>query len=46
MRVQPGDDTPTLLPDPAGPIWHVASSQSDRARDELWRMLQDPATYQ
>ncbi len=46
MRAQPGDDIPTLQPDPSGEIWHVGSSQSDRARDELWRLLQDPLTYQ
>ncbi len=46
MRAQPGGDIPTLQPDPSGEIWHVGSSQSDRARDELWRLLQDPATYQ
>lgn len=39
------DDATLLVADPAGPIWHVASAETDRARDELWTMLKDPATF-
>lgn len=46
MRAEPGDDIPVLTPDPTGQIWHVADADADRARDEFWRLLQDPATYQ
>ena len=46
MRAEPGDDdVPVLTPDPDGQIWHVAKSDSDRARDELWAALKDPATF-
>ena len=45
MRVEPGDDPLLLTPDPAGEIWHVAGSDSDRARDELWAALKDPSTF-
>lgn len=46
MSAEPGDDIPVLAPDPNGQIWHVPEADSDRARDELWRTLQDPATFQ
>lgn len=45
MRLQPNDETLKLLPDPNGDVWHVASSQSERMRAEIWQMLTDPATY-
>jgi hypothetical protein len=45
MRAEPGDDIPTLLPDPTGQIWHVSQSDSERARSELWSALQDPAIF-
>lgn len=45
MSAQFGEDIPLLLPDPTGQIWHVSQSDSERARSELWRALQDPATY-
>jgi hypothetical protein len=45
MSAQFGEDIPLLLPDPAGQIWHVSQSDSERARNELWGALQDPATY-
>jgi hypothetical protein len=45
MRAETDDDIPSLLPDPTGQIWHVAGSNSDRARDEFWSALQDPATF-
>lgn len=35
-----------LVPDPAGQIWHVAQSDSARARSEIWSRLKDPATFQ
>jgi hypothetical protein len=46
MRAEPSDTVPTLVPDAAGQVWHVAQSDSERARNELWSALQDPATYQ
>lgn len=46
MRAEPGDDIPMLTPDPAGQIWHVPEADTDAARDDFWRALQDPATYQ
>jgi len=45
MSAQPSDDIPTLLPDPNGQIWHVAQSDSERARAELWSALQNPTTF-
>ena len=45
MSAQPSEDIPLLLADPAGQIWHVSQSDSERARSELWAVLQDPATY-
>jgi hypothetical protein len=45
MRAEPGDGIPVLTPDPTGQIWHVAQSDSDRARDEIWAALKDPATF-
>jgi len=34
-----------LTPDPNGQIWHVAQSDSQRARDEIWAALKDPSTF-
>jgi hypothetical protein len=45
MSGQFSEDIPLLLPDAAGQIWHVSQSDSERARNELWVALQDPATY-
>lgn len=45
MRAEPGDEFPTLTPDPNGRLWHVSEADSDRARDDLWSLLQDPATF-
>jgi hypothetical protein len=47
MRAELGDDgvTTVLVPDAAGQAWHVAASDSTRARDELWSALKDPATF-
>jgi hypothetical protein len=45
MRAEPGDGIPVLTPDPTGRIWHVAETDSDRARDELWSALADPNTF-
>lgn len=39
------DDETLLVADEAGPIWHVTSAATDRARGELWEMLKDPATF-
>lgn len=46
MRAEPGDELPALTPDPNGQIWHVPAADSDRAREELWTALRDPATFQ
>jgi hypothetical protein len=35
-----------LVPDEAGRIWHVAQTDSTRARAEIWSRLGDPATFQ
>ena len=45
MHAEPGDGIPLLRPDPDGQIWHVAKSDSDRARDEFWAALADPQTF-
>jgi hypothetical protein len=46
MRAEPSDTVPTLVADPAGQVWHITQSDSERARSELWSVLQDPATFQ
>jgi hypothetical protein len=45
MHAEPGDGIPVLTPDPVGQIWHVAQSDSVRARDEFWAALTDPQTF-
>jgi hypothetical protein len=45
LSVDAADPT-HLVPDPAGRIWHVAQSDSARARSEIWSRLKDPATFQ
>jgi hypothetical protein len=45
MSAEPGQDIPALVPDPTGQIWHVSAADADRAREELWSTLLDPATY-
>jgi hypothetical protein len=47
VRMRPDADRATLLvADAAGSIWHVAESDSTRARDEIWARLKAPATFQ
>ena len=46
MRAEPSEEDPALVPDPAGQVWHVAQSDSERARNEIWSALQNPATFQ
>ncbi len=42
-RMRLNDADPTVLDaDPLGPIWHVARTDSDRARQELWDALSNP----
>jgi len=45
MRVDPADPA-HLVPDAAGQIWHVAETDSVRARSEIWTRLKDPSTFQ
>jgi hypothetical protein len=45
MRAEASGDVTQLTPTLDGPIWHVASSDSDRARDQFWAALKDPATF-
>jgi hypothetical protein len=45
MHAEPGNAEPVLTPDPNGQIWHVAQSDSQRARDEIWAALKDPSTF-
>lgn len=40
------DEPGFLVRDPQGPIWHVDTTESDRAREEIWGMLSSPATFQ
>jgi hypothetical protein len=44
LRVDP-DDSSLLVEDEAGPIWQVRSGDADRARSEIWSLLEDPSTY-
>ena len=44
MRVGAADPT-QLTPDSNGSIWHVASSDIDRARMDIWAVLKDPKTF-
>jgi len=39
-------DSMHLVPDATGQIWHVAETNSARARGKLWAMLKDPKTFQ
>lgn len=45
LRVDDADSM-SLIPDPAGQIWHVAQTDSERARNEIWARLKDPGTFQ
>jgi hypothetical protein len=45
LRVDETDST-RLVPDAAGLIWHVATTDSVRARSEIWSILKDPSTFQ
>jgi len=45
LRVDDADPM-QLVPDAAGQIWHVAQSDSARARSEIWTILKDPSTFQ
>jgi hypothetical protein len=46
-RLRVDDTDPTqLVPDAAGQIWHVAQSDSVRARSDIWTILKDPSTFQ
>lgn len=45
MRAEPGVGIPVLAPDPTGLIWHVAQTDSDRARNVIWAALKDPQTF-
>lgn len=45
MRLDAKDPT-TLVADPAGPIWHVAQTDAERARELIWSTLQDPRSFQ
>jgi hypothetical protein len=45
-KMRPDPDDPSLLvADADGPLWHVSRCETDRARDEFWSMLLDPATF-
>ena len=46
-RMRPdGAGSTSLVPDATGQIWHVARTDSERARDEIWARLKAPATFQ
>jgi hypothetical protein len=45
MRAVVGDQPPAMIPDPAGQVWHVDATDSNRARDEFWNTLKDPTTF-
>jgi hypothetical protein len=45
MRVD-DSDTRYLIPDPAGAIWRVTRGDDARARDEIWRRLEDPTLFE
>jgi len=44
MRVEATDPV-KLTPDSSGSIWHVAQTDIDRARAEIWAKLNDPSTF-
>jgi len=39
------DDSTALVDDPSGPNWHVSECETDRAREELWKIMLDPKTF-
>lgn len=39
------EDRSLLVPDEAGPLWHVAGSLHERAREELWTSLLSARTF-
>lgn len=40
VRMRPdGAEATSIIPDPTGQIWHVAQTDSDRARDQIWARL-------
>jgi hypothetical protein len=39
-------DSTSLIPDPTGQIWHVATTDSERSRKEIWAWIKNPSTYQ
>ena len=46
-RLRPdGAEATSLIPEPNGQIWHVARTDSDRARDEIWARLKSATTFQ
>ena len=45
LRVDSADPM-HLVPDATGLIWHVAQTDSARARSEIWAALKDPSTFQ
>jgi len=45
LRVDDADSS-SLIPDAAGQIWHVAQTNSERSRSEIWARLKDPSTFQ
>lgn len=45
LSVDPADPM-HLAPDATGQIWHVADTNSVRARREIWTRLKDPKTFQ
>ncbi|RYZ02732.1 MAG: hypothetical protein EOO73_30700 [Myxococcales bacterium] len=38
-------DAAVLVTDSDGPVWHVRSCRTDRARDEVWSLLSAPSTF-
>lgn len=44
LRVDDADST-SLIPDASGQIWHVATTDSERARSEIWARLKDRSTF-
>jgi hypothetical protein len=45
LRVNDADSM-SLIPDATGQIWHVARTDSERSRSEIWARLKDPSTFQ
>jgi hypothetical protein len=45
LRVDSADPM-HFVPDATGLIWHVAQTDSARARSEIWAALKDPSTFQ